>query len=37
MNLPSDSAKWIYRWTLPTVPADEQTFYRFAATQVEII
>lgn len=37
MNLPSDSAKWIYRWTLPTVPAEEQTFYQFSATQVEII
>lgn len=23
VNLPSEAAKWIYRWTLPTVPPDE--------------
>ncbi len=36
INLPSDGAKWIYRWTLPQVPFAEQTFYKKPGTAVTV-
>jgi hypothetical protein len=36
INLPSEGAKWLYRWTLPTVPFGEQTFYKRQATAVTV-
>ena len=37
INLPSQAAKWIYRWTLPAVPTHEQRTYDESATRVDII
>lgn len=38
INLPPDSAKWIYRWTTPIVAAGEQRGYKMmAGTKVTII
>ncbi len=37
MNLPSDAARWIYRWTFPGVPADKQWAYHYAGTRVEVV
>ena len=28
VNLPSEAAKWLYRWTQPVVPADEDYLYK---------
>jgi len=36
INLPSEGAKWIYRWTLPNVPFDQQTFYKNHSTAVTV-
>ena len=36
INLPSEGAKWIYRWTLPVVPFAEQTFYKRPGTSVVV-
>jgi len=36
INLPSTAAKWIYRWTLPGVPFEEQKVFERKGTQVEI-
>jgi lipoprotein-anchoring transpeptidase ErfK/SrfK len=36
INLPSPGAKWIYRWTLPVVPFEEQTFYKKPGTSVSV-
>jgi lipoprotein-anchoring transpeptidase ErfK/SrfK len=36
MNLPSDAARWIYRWTNPTVPYDEKWMYKLTGTLVQI-
>jgi len=36
INLPSSAAKWVYRWTLPAVPFEEQTFFKREGTLVEI-
>jgi hypothetical protein len=36
INLPSEGAKWIYRWTLPEVPFSEQKFYKRPGTAVTI-
>jgi len=36
INLPSEGAKWVYRWTLPEVPFSEQTFYKRPGTSVII-
>jgi len=36
INLPSQGAKWIFLWTLPNVPSDEQKFYKRPGTKVTI-
>ncbi|KAF0111685.1 MAG: hypothetical protein FD147_696 [Chloroflexi bacterium] len=36
INLPPAGAKWVYRWTLPNVPYEEQTMYKRGGTLVEI-
>jgi len=36
INLPSEAAKWVYRWTLPNVPFADQTFYKRLGTAVTI-
>jgi hypothetical protein len=36
INLPSEGAKWIYRWTLPNVPFAEQNFYKKPGTSVTV-
>ena len=36
INLPSEGAKWLYRWTLPEVPFGEQNFYKRPGTVVTI-
>lgn len=37
VNLPSSAAKWIYRWTIPTVPGDKQSGYNRNGTEIRII
>ncbi len=38
INLTPQAAKWIYRWTLPVVPAHEQRTYElFGGTRVDVI
>jgi hypothetical protein len=36
INLPSQGAKWVYRWTLPEVPFAEQKFYKRPGTSVTV-
>lgn len=36
INLPSSAAKWVYRWTTPSVPYQDQTVYKRTGTLVEI-
>ena len=36
INLTPEASKWIYRWTLPVVPADEQESWVSYGTRVEI-
>jgi hypothetical protein len=36
INLPSSAAKWIYRWTTPSVPYEEQKAFKREGTLVEI-
>jgi len=36
INLPSKAAKWLYRWTLPQVPYQEQATYNVAGTHVDV-
>ncbi|MCX6053545.1 MAG: L,D-transpeptidase [Chloroflexi bacterium] len=36
INLPSAGAKWVYRWTLPNVPYEEQIGYRRGGTRIDI-
>ena len=36
INLPSAGAKWIYRWTMPTVPFPDQTVYKRNGTNIRI-
>jgi lipoprotein-anchoring transpeptidase ErfK/SrfK len=36
INLPSEGAKWIFRWTLPAVPYEDQLAYELSGTQVQI-
>ena len=36
INLPSKAAKWLYRWTLPSVPYDKQSAYNVSGTHVDI-
>lgn len=37
INLTSQASKWIYRWTLPVVPPDQQRVYEDFGTQVLVI
>jgi hypothetical protein len=36
INLPSEGAKWIYRWTLPPVPLETEMVYETTGTAVTI-
>ncbi|HXF85424.1 MAG TPA: L,D-transpeptidase [Anaerolineales bacterium] len=36
INLTPQAAKWLYRWTIPTVPPDKQLVYGYVGTKVEI-
>jgi lipoprotein-anchoring transpeptidase ErfK/SrfK len=37
INLTSQSAKWIYLWTLPAAPADKSYVYKDYGTSVEVV
>lgn len=37
INLTPKAAKWLYRWTLPEVPPEEQSIYEKFGTLVEVI
>jgi lipoprotein-anchoring transpeptidase ErfK/SrfK len=37
INLTPQDAKWIYRWTLPSVPAEEQEVIESTGTRVDVI
>lgn len=37
INLPSEAAKWVYRWTLPNVPYEEQRAYKNGGTRVTVV
>jgi lipoprotein-anchoring transpeptidase ErfK/SrfK len=34
INLPSAGAKWVYRWTLPSVPYTDQRVHKLNGTKV---
>jgi hypothetical protein len=36
INLTPQAAKWLYRWTLPTVPIDKELVYGHVGTRVDI-
>jgi lipoprotein-anchoring transpeptidase ErfK/SrfK len=36
INLTPQAAKWLFRWTTPTVPFDKEYVYGFAGTKVDI-
>jgi hypothetical protein len=36
INLTPQAAKWLFRWTTPTVPADKEFVYGFVGTRVDI-
>jgi hypothetical protein len=36
INLTPQASKWLYRWTLPTVPPDKELAYGYVGTKVEI-
>ncbi|MBN2115693.1 MAG: L,D-transpeptidase [Anaerolineales bacterium] len=36
LNMAPQAAKWLYRWTLPTVPPEKQLVYGYVGTRVEI-
>jgi hypothetical protein len=36
INLPSKASKWLYRWTLPSVPYEEQSIYNISGTHVDV-
>ena len=36
INLTPQAAKWLYRWTLPTVPTDKEFIYGHVGTRVDI-
>lgn len=36
INLTSQSAKWLYRWTNPVVPSEKEFIYGYTGTRVEI-
>ncbi|MEA3351472.1 MAG: L,D-transpeptidase [Chloroflexota bacterium] len=37
INLTSQAAKWIYRWSLPAVPCDQRRVYEKNGTRVDVI
>lgn len=37
INLLSENAKWVYRWTLPSVPYEEQLVNKVGGTNIEIM
>ena len=37
INLPSKASKWLYRWTLPHVPYQQQSTYNVYGTHVDIL
>jgi lipoprotein-anchoring transpeptidase ErfK/SrfK len=37
INLTPAAAKWLFRWTLPIVPADSQDVYEDFGTQVDVV
>jgi hypothetical protein len=37
INLTPQAACWVYRWTLPTVPEDEQRIYETYGTRVDVV
>jgi len=36
INLTPQSAKWLFRWTMPTVPFDKEYVYGLVGTRVDI-
>ena len=36
INMTPQAAKWLYRWTMPTVPPDKYVVHGFVGTRVEI-
>ncbi len=36
INMTPQAAKWLYRWTTPTVPPEKELVYGFVGTRVEI-
>jgi lipoprotein-anchoring transpeptidase ErfK/SrfK len=36
INLTPEAAKWLYRWTLPVVPSDEQQVWEDFGTKVQV-
>jgi lipoprotein-anchoring transpeptidase ErfK/SrfK len=36
INMAPRAAKWLYRWTMPTVPPDKYLMYGYVGTKVEI-
>ena len=36
INMTPQAAKWLYRWTMPTVPPEKYLIYGYVGTQVEI-
>lgn len=37
INLPPKASKWLYRWTLPSVPHNEQSAYNVSGTHVDVL
>jgi lipoprotein-anchoring transpeptidase ErfK/SrfK len=36
INLTPQAAKWLFRWTTPSVPHDKELIYGYVGTKVEI-
>ena len=36
INMTPQAAKWLYRWTIPTVPPDKPLVYGYVGTKVEV-
>jgi len=37
VNLTPKASKWLYRWTLPSVPYNKQSIYNVSGTQVDVL
>ena len=37
INLTPQAAKWLYRWTIPTVPPDKPLVFGFVGTRVDVV